>query len=165
MNPRRSRPVLIGVGNPWRGDGAVGVAAAMGAAPRLGTYVDVATSDGEPGRLVDLWDGRPLAVVVNAVRSGAAPGTAHALEVAGDRHLDALAADAERTAHLGGVAAAVRLGQSARRLPQRLFVLGVEAHGFDPTEAMVLSPRVSAALPGVIDQIVTVLAPLAWQAG
>ena len=73
----RSRVVVIGVGNPWRRDDGVGWVVAQSAGRRLGNAVHVVESDGEPSRLIDAWADFDLAVVVDAVITGAAPGNVH----------------------------------------------------------------------------------------
>ncbi len=72
-----TRPLLVGIGNPWRGDDGIGWAVAEAAGRRLGDAVDVVCCDGEPTRLLDAWADADFAVVVDAARTGAAPGTLH----------------------------------------------------------------------------------------
>jgi hydrogenase maturation protease len=117
-----SRVVLIGVGNPWRGDDGVGRAVVDVAAGRLKPDVEVVEADGEPSRLIDAWTDVDLAVVVDAVRSGAEPGTIHVW-----RDNSELAHSAPSTgSHALGVADAIALGGALRRLPRTLVVVGVE---------------------------------------
>ena len=75
------RTVVVGVGNEFRRDDGAGPeviarlrALQPGDAGLSG--VTLALSDGEPGRLIDLWEGTSLAVVIDAVRDTAClPGT------------------------------------------------------------------------------------------
>ena len=116
------RVVVIGVGNPWRRDDGAGWSVADMARTRLGPAVAVVHSDGEPARLIDAWADADLAIVVDAVRTGATPGSIHRLDD-GD-----IAGPVSRSAgsHALGVAEAVRLGAAVGRLPQRLLVFGIE---------------------------------------
>ena len=116
------RIVLIGVGNPWRGDDGVGRAVVEVAVDRLGPDVGYVEADGEPGRLIDAWTDADLAVVVDAVRSGAAPGTIHVW-----RDDTELARTAPSTgSHALGLAEGIALGGALHRLPKALVVSGVE---------------------------------------
>ena len=64
--------MVIGVGNPSRRDDGVGWVVAAAAGRRLGETVDIRLCDGDPARLLDAWTDVELAVVVDAMRSGAA---------------------------------------------------------------------------------------------
>lgn len=80
------RRVIIGVGNPFRGDDGVGAAVAErvrrdAQASAGGDGVEVTCLDGEPARIVEAWDGAGLAVLVDATRSGTAAGTITRIEV------------------------------------------------------------------------------------
>jgi hydrogenase maturation protease len=156
--------VVIGVGNPWRGDDGVGVAVAREVADRLRrltatgpgaeprAVVEVAEVDGEPARLLELWAGRDLAVVVDAVVSGAAPGTLH---VGGPDLGPAPGRARVGGSHAVGIADAVALGRALGRLPTRLVTVGVEGAGFDHGGDLDLDPRVAAAVPEAADVVVT----------
>jgi hydrogenase maturation protease len=121
----RRRVVIIGIGNPWRHDDGAGWVTADVAGARLGPDAAVVVqSDGEPARLIDAWTDADLAVVVDAVRTGAAPGTIHHVEAvdAMNRRLSDLA-----SSHGLGLGDAVRLGRAVGQLPRRLMVFGIEA--------------------------------------
>src|SRR5947209_5916659 len=70
--------VVAGVGAPDRGDDAVGllVARLVGETVPDATVVEV----GDPSRLLNAWEGAAGTVVVDAVRTGAAPGALHVWE-------------------------------------------------------------------------------------
>ena len=117
------RPAVIGVGNEWRSDDGVGPAAVAALAGRLPGEIELLALDGEPTRLVEAWTGRPWVIVVDAVRSGDAPGVIHQLDgtsLGKPSHGGA-------SSHGGGVDMAVALGRALGRLPHQLIVLGIEA--------------------------------------
>lgn len=120
--------VLIGVGNPFRRDDGAGLRAVALARAGLPDDVAVVECDGEPSRLLDAWEGAAVAVVVDAVRSGAAPGTILRAEVGRDR-LPAPAAGG--STHALGVGEAVALGRALGRVPARVVVYGIEGDRFD----------------------------------
>jgi hydrogenase maturation protease len=160
----RSRTLVIGVGNAFRRDDGVGAAAVerlRQRAPggRAADDVQVLCLDGEPTRLIDAWDGAERTVVVDAVRSGAAPGTVQRVEVDLDGDDVASQLPGSRfgaSSHSAGIAEAVALGRVLGRLPHRLVVFGVEGEDFGPGPG--LSPAVQTALGTVTDGIARELA-------
>ncbi len=142
-----SRPCVVGIGNPWRGDDGIGWAVAEAAGRQLGDAIDVVCCDGEPTRLMDAWDGSDFAVVVDAARTGAAPGTVH-LWTEG---LPTTSVSSAGGSHALGIAYALALGQALHRVPQRLAVIGIEAGDLNPGEA--LTTDVSAAVDVAVELV------------
>lgn len=131
MTATAGRVVVIGVGNPWRRDDGAGPAVATALRTHLGDRAAVVELDGEAARLVDAWDGADLAVVVDAVRTGAVPGTVHLLDAGGpDLPLDR--SRPGTSSHGLGVAEAVELARALGRLPRRLVLVGIEGSDFGP---------------------------------
>jgi hydrogenase maturation protease len=120
----REDAVVIGVGEPFRGDDGAGPRVVRALQGRVGPSVRLVERASEPTALLDLWDGVRLAIVVDAGRSGAAPGTVARLE-----GVELATAPAERTSSSHGLSLrdAVELGQALGRLPQRLVVYVIEA--------------------------------------
>jgi hydrogenase maturation protease len=138
---------VIGVGNAYRGDDGVGPAVAelvRARAPEL----EVRLCEQEASRLLDAWAGAGLALVVDAVSSGAAPGTVHRFEAA-DEPIPA--AVFRGSTHAFGVAETVELGRALGRLPGRLVVYGVEGEVFAAREG--LSPAVAAAVEPLVAEL------------
>lgn len=129
---RRQRVVVIGVGNEYRRDDGVGPAVmarlrVLQAGDAQLTGVRLASSDGEPSRMIDLWTGTHLAVVVDAIRDPRMP--------AGERYeldINAVTGAVHRTAssHTVGLGETVELARALGRLPRRLVVLAVVGHDF-----------------------------------
>ncbi|MCZ7527998.1 MAG: hydrogenase maturation protease [Acidimicrobiia bacterium] len=144
--------VVIGLGNPFRRDDGVGWRVVASARPLLSAEVAVRELDGEPARIVEAWDGADLAVVVDAVVTGAAPGTVHVL----DRSIEALPAGAARGgSHALGVGEAVALARAVGRAPGRLVVLGVEVA--DLGDGPGLSPAVERAVAGAAARVAAIV--------
>ena len=113
------RRVVIGVGNEYRRDDGVGprvVAELIGRLPD----VELRITDGEPSRMLDLWTGAALAVVVDAVHAPDRPVGAW-FELAASDAPDEPSAGT----HGVGLGTAVALGRVLGRLPERLVVLAV----------------------------------------
>jgi hydrogenase maturation protease len=148
--------VVLGVGSLFRRDDGVGEVIAHQVRARLAaTARDQATVvalDGEPARLVELWDGAPLAVVIDAARSGGAAGQVRRTEVRPPAGAAALGHPAPTAStHGAGVAEALALGTALQRLPHRLVVYAVE--GTDFGDGPGLSPAVAACVPRVVEQV------------
>ncbi len=156
MRARAASTVLvIGVGTASRGDDAAGLAVAQLVRARLTTPGPAAESGvavrecaGDAAPLLDLWRTADAVVLVDAVRSGAPPGTLHRLEA----HTGPLPAGFRpASTHALGVAEAVELARRLRTLPQSLVIHGIEAASFAIGEG--LSPPVAAAVEEAAERV------------
>lgn len=116
--------MVIGVGNEYRRDDGIGprVVAELSASADV-DGVELRVGDGEPSRMLDLWSGAALAVVIDAFHD---PG--HRAGAWLELSLDEAAGAAESPAagtHGVGLGRAVALGRVLDRLPDRLVVLAV----------------------------------------
>lgn len=146
------RPLIVGVGNPQRGDDALGPLAARRCAGEFADVADCETVTGDCTVLVDWLADRDVVVIVDACRSGALPGTLHRYDLA----------EAPLPAHAGGVsthgfgaADALALAAATGGLPKRCIVLAVEGLCFDFGEP--LSDPVKNALDEISAQIALIL--------
>jgi hydrogenase maturation protease len=132
---------VIGVGNRWRSDDAAGLEVVARLRGALPDEIELLEREGEPTSLIDAWRGADAAWVVDAVSSGAQPGTLHRLDAA-ERELPA---EIFRTStHHFGLAEAVELGRVVGALPPRLVVFGIEAARLEVGDS--LTVEVAAAV-------------------
>ncbi|WP_225753861.1 hydrogenase maturation protease [Actinotalea sp. Marseille-Q4924] len=151
--------LVVGLGSRDRGDDGVGpaVAAAVAALGVPGLRVVVHE---DPTCLVEVWGDAETVVVVDAVRSGAPPGTVHVLDATAGTLADrAWARTGRGGTHAFGLAAAVELARALRRLPPRLVLVGVEASSFGHGEP--LGPEVADAVAHAVRTVTDLLAPVA----
>lgn len=139
--------LLIGIGNEYRSDDGVGIAIARRLRGTLPAGVTVLEESGEGAALIEAWQGATSVMLVDAVRSGAPPGTIH--------RLDASAAPLPArffhySIHAFSAAEAVELARSLGQLPQRVIFYGVEAENFEL--GVGLSPAVEQAVEGIIER-------------
>ncbi len=120
--------LLIGIGNPLRGDDVAGLLVARSARERLDDEVEVLEMEGEPIDLIEAWLGAEHVLVADAVASGGRPGEVHRVDAAA-RPLPARLAGS--STHALGLAEAIELARALGRLPQRLVVFGIEAASFE----------------------------------
>jgi hydrogenase maturation protease len=139
---------VIGVGNPYRGDDAVGLAVAEGLRARALAGVEIVECEQEPTRLLDAWGDAEVALVVDAAASGAAPGTVHRFD-ATDAPLPTQVF--RSSTHAFGVGDAVELARTLDRLPRRIVVYGVEGARFTAGEP--LSDPVAGAVNAVVEAL------------
>jgi hydrogenase maturation protease len=139
---------VIGVGNAYRADDAAGLAVARALHGTLPDRVDVLEREGEPTSLMDAWESGDSVWLVDAVSSGAVPGTIHRVD-AGVKPLPA--GFARSSTHHFGLPEAIELARALDRLPERLVVYGIEGASFDTGEA--LSPEVEEAVDRVAEAI------------
>ena len=142
--------MVIGVGNALRGDDAAGLVVARRARER---GLEAIEQEGEPVGLIEAFAGHETVVVVDAVRSGAPPGTVHRCDVSA-APLPAPFAAAAST-HALGLGEAIELARALDRLPSRIVVFGVEGERFDTGAA--LSEAVVSALDPLLDAVVAEL--------
>ena len=100
---RRGAPVVIGVGNDFRHDDGAGpavVSALLAARDALPKRLRLAVCDGEPTRMIELWDHAGLAIVIDAAApdpdAGWSPGDVVRWEMPGAE------VDADREPHASG---------------------------------------------------------------
>ena len=142
--------VVIGIGNRWRRDDAVGLEVAGRLRAR---GVAARDAEGETVELLDLWERAGSAIVIDAAGPGAQPGTVHRFEAADAPIPVGLSST---STHALGIAEAVELARTLGRLPERLLVFAIEGADFSAGEG--LSPRVAATVDPVVDMILRELA-------
>ncbi len=180
---RSGAVVIAGLGNEYRHDDGVGALVSRLAARAAGLRQAGPAVD--PLDLLGRWDHARLAVVVDALRSGADPGTIRIAAVGpagGGTDLGGLD-DLGRLSHLAGTGSAggarsarasgnhvrarttsshgvdvlgvLRLAHAVGQAPDRVLLVGIEGADFSP--GVGLSPRVADAVPAAVDRIVSLL--------
>ncbi|MBX6770055.1 MAG: hydrogenase maturation protease [Actinomadura rubrobrunea] len=143
--------IVIGVGDRFRRDDGAGPAVVEALRGRTPDGVTLAVTDGEPARLIELWAGADLAIVVDAVRAEPSrPGRVH------ETGPDAVPrSGGSASSHTLGLGEAVALGRAMDRMPEELRVLAIEGAQFG--WGCELTPPVAAAVETVAERIATLL--------
>ncbi len=145
--------IVIGVGNRFQGDDAVGIAVIE----RLGESVTCFESDGDPSSLIVLFGADPEVIVVDAMVSGLVPGTVTTTEVSLDQDSSLrIPLRSRSSTHGFGVFEALELARILGTIPQRLTVIGIE--GADFSTGAGLSPALETAVERVADLILRLAA-------
>ncbi len=132
-----------------RGDDAVGLLAARRIRQQAGDKVEVIEAEMAGVDLVELMDGAQAVILIDAARSGQAPGTIHRLD-ASARPISGRMIP--RSSHALGTVDALELARAMGALPAAVIVYGVEAGNTEAGQP--LSPAVAKALDQVVDRII-----------
>ena len=136
--------LVIGIGNPARGDDAAGLAVARrireAAAPYDVTVVELA---GDQLALLDAWTGAREVYVIDAVCSGGTPGTVYRFDAAEPLTVHFWHCGT----HTFSLADVIELARALGRLPARLTGFGIEGATFELGAP--LSAEVDAAVQAV----------------
>lgn len=144
--------VIIGVGNELRSDDALGILIARELRRRVPPCVRVLEASGEGAALIDLWAGATDLILIDAVRSTAAPGTLHVIDLSEDNIPRSIGA---RSSHAFGVAEAVATARELGILPTHVRLFGVDGKNFSPgTE---ISSSVRSRVGEVVNDVLAVL--------
>lgn len=147
--------VIIGMGNPLLSDDGVGIAVAHAVAERLRHVQNLTVTELHTGgiRLMEAMAGYKRAVVVDAMVSGACPGTLHCFDPQ-----EFVTTKNTFSSHDTDFATAFDLGRMAGvSLPEQVCFWGIEAREFDLFGER-FTGEVAAALPEAIDRIAAQIA-------
>jgi hydrogenase maturation protease len=147
-NANGSGVLVIGVGNENRGDDAVGLTVSRQLREKLPHDAMVAEETGDGARLMELWKGFDVVVLIDAVKSGAGPGTIHMFEAHKSPLPTALLRE-EYSTHAFGIPQAIELARAMNQLPRRLLVYGIEGECFD--EGAHMSPTIERAARQLVE--------------
>jgi hydrogenase maturation protease len=141
--------LIIGIGNEYRSDDAVGLVVAQALQARKLPHTSVIEATGEGMALLEAWQGAEKVILVDAVTSRAPAGTIYQLDaqcVYISPDLFAL------STHAFSVAGAVELARVLGSLPQQLMIYGIEGKNF--VAGTSLSPEVEHAAHEAVESIV-----------
>ncbi|HEU5001775.1 MAG TPA: hydrogenase maturation protease [Actinomycetota bacterium] len=147
---------VVGVGNRLRGDDGIGPAVieALGRRCR-GPHVRLVCCEGDVTELIEAWSGATSVIVIDAVQSGAPPGSLHLLPLTGIGWTHRRPG----SSHGLGIQEAVGLARQLGRVPGDLTLIGVEASQFE------LGAPLSQPAKTGVDQVVALLEYELAQAG
>jgi hydrogenase maturation protease len=152
MSQPRAPLLIIGIGNEYRGDDGAGLIAARLLKARLGDSIPVLERSGDGAALIEAWRGAETVILIDAMMSGAAPGTI--------RRFDAITRPIPResirsSTHAFGVVQAIELARALGSLPLRLIVYGIEGKFF--AARVGLSEEVEKAVNEAVERLLTEL--------
>lgn len=139
---------VVTLGNPDRGDDGAGPAVAV----RLREAGVPVTEVEEPTRLVEILDDAGTTLIVDAVMSGAPPGSVILLDVTET----SLPAGVTASSHTISLAQGLELARTLGAWPERVIVIGIEVEEIHPRPG--LHPGTSRAVAVATELILSLLA-------
>ena len=138
-----SRQILvIGLGNDYRGDDAVGRVVTRRLKAIGADNVRVVEESGEGAALIEAWKGADFVIVIDAAYSGGAPGSIHRFDAESQPIPSRFF---HYSTHAFSIAEAVELARALNQLPAKLVVYGIEGKTFDAGAGLSLEVEGAAA--------------------
>ncbi len=144
----KSRRVVIGVGNAYRGDDGVGLSVVRHLRERNAADIEIMEATGDCTSLLESWKDAEVVILVDALQSGARPGSICRFCLNTDPFPTGFS---RPSTHALGIAEAIELARSLDGLPPSVIFYGVEGKNFQIGAE--LSPEVRDAVPRVADAI------------
>jgi hydrogenase maturation protease len=139
------------MGSEYRRDDGAGPVVAARIVEEAPTTHDVGPVV-DPLDLLGRWDHADLAIVIDAMCSGAPPGTVRVLELTGTT---VTASPGVTSTHGISLLGALRLAQAVDQAPGRVVAVGIEGDDFG--KGLGLSPAVDAAIPVAVRKVVDLI--------
>ncbi|SDI35660.1 hydrogenase maturation protease [Paraburkholderia phenazinium] len=154
--PNAPRKVLVvGMGNPDRGDDGIGTIVVRRLAGRLSGDVAVVERSGDVLSLIEDWAGFDALVLVDAVAPATARGRIHRLDLATEQLRRGMSF---ASSHALGVAETVELARTLALAPRDIVIYGVEGGSFVGGDSM--AAEVEAVAEEVAQRVIVEVARL-----
>lgn len=141
--------LLIGIGNEYRSDDSVGLTAIrMLKTKVLPEDTLLIESSGDGAELIEMWRTAGTAILIDAVSSGAKPGTIYRFDALKQRIPVQLSFP---STHAFSIAEAIELARVLDQIPPSLIVYAIEGQNF--STGIGLSPEVENAMLKVVEQV------------
>jgi len=161
MNGGAPRKVLvIGLGNPDRGDDGIGPRVARRLAGMLPPDVAIATPRGDLLGLLTEWDGFHAVICIDAAAPLTTPGRIHRFDLA---HTELPPRATAQSSHALGLAETIALARALGQLPEEIAVYAIEGESF--VAGTGITPQVASAGDEVADRIAMEIATMRWNCG
>jgi len=152
------KTLVIGLGNPLLRDDSVGLRVVQQLRPLLNSYSDIEILEDYWGglRLMERMVGFDRAIIIDAICTGAEPGTIHLLSP------DDIPTQHSASAHDVNLPTALQLGRiSGAHLPdnEAILLVGVEAADIRTFDDERLTPEVEAGISLAVEAVLSALNP------
>lgn len=152
---RAASMLVVGIGNPDRGDDGIGPLVARLLADIAPPGVRVVERGGDALALIDTWSGSDALVLIDAAQSTAAPGHIHRIDLLTEELPRELSL---ASTHGFGIADTIALAATLGLMPRRVVVYAIEAAHFEAGAP--ITPAVAGAADEAVRRIVAELAAL-----
>ena len=148
----RVKVLVVGIGNEDCGDDAAGLLVARSLREKGLPGMAVHELCGDATSLLEIWQGAATVYLIDAVSSGAVPGTLH--------RMDAGEIDPNRnvlrfSTHSASLLSVVELGRLLGQLPRQVIIFGIEGKAFAAGEELSPAARcgIEKAMAAILDEI------------
>ncbi len=148
IDEERGTVMLIGIGNEFRSDDALGLLVARQVKRAWEKRIRVVEHSGEGMSLMEAWGGAGRVILVDALNSGDLPGSIHRLNAGSSRIPRRFF---HYSSHAFGVAEAIELARELDRLPPTTLVYGIDGAVFEA--GVGLSDPVLRSIPLLLHMI------------
>jgi hydrogenase maturation protease len=149
------KTLVLGLGNPILSDDSIGLRVVQELRVRLGDKPDIEVGEDYWGglRLMERMIGFDRAIIIDAIRTDAEPGTIHLLSP------NDIPTQRSASAHDVNLPTALELGRQAGAQlppPNEILIVGVEAADVQTFDEA-LTPEVETALPQAVEAVLSAL--------
>ena len=149
--------LLIGIGNEFRSDDGIGLIIVRQIQNKQISSITVKEASGEGAALMEAWKGYESVILVDAISSGAKPGTI--LKIEASKEI-VPAKFFHCSTHAFGAAEAIELAREMKLMPTRLLVHGIEGVNF--SAGVTISQAVQESAHHVLEQILYKVKGISW---
>jgi len=140
--------LIIGVGNVYRSDDAIGIFIADKIRQKATDGIVVVIASGEGGELLEYFKTAPFVILIDAVQTGGPPGEIYRFEAHNEKVPSKFF---NYSTHNFSVAEAVEMARALEQLPEKLVLYGIEGASFEAGQD--LSPEIEQVAKIVIEKI------------
>lgn len=140
--------IIVGIGNPYRGDDAAGLAVIDGLKETAGSAIKLVKQQGDIAELLDIFAHHKSVYLVDACRSSELTGAWQRIDV----HQQPIPPENSQTSTHGfSVSQAIALAKNLDQLPNKLILYAIT--GYNYSVSSTLSPSVAKSIDSVIKAI------------
>ena len=141
--------IVVGIGNPYRGDDGAGWAVIDGLMETIGSAVTLVKQRGDVGELIDIFARHKSVYLVDACHSHESKGAWERIDLHKQQVLEE---NPQTSTHGFSVSQAISLAKNFRRIPNKLILYAIKGDNYSISET--LSPSVKRSVDSVIKAII-----------
>lgn len=128
MSSEDHKTLIIGIGNEFRSDDAIGIVILRKLKEKIGNKAKVLEHSGDGASLMESWKDASKVILIDAVAFGASPGTIHFIDAVKTKFPKETK---HHSSHLFGAADAVETARVLKKLPPVFHIYGIEGKSFE----------------------------------
>lgn len=140
--------IIVGIGNPYRGDDAAGWAVIDGLKDTIGSAIELIKERGGVAELIDIFSRYKSVYLVDACRSGGFVGSWRRIDV---HKQPIMEENAQTSTHGFSLSQAISLAKNLDQLPNKLILYAINGDNYSISNE--LSPAVAKSVDSVIKAI------------